>query len=323
MSILTDANVLCTGGCGFAGSALVQQALDDGAKRVAILSRDEAKHAAHRARVNDPRVRYFLGDVRDKDRVKWAVRGCDIVLHFAASKRIDDCEANPVEAISVNVTGSEIVAMASIQAGVSLALLASTDKAAAPSTLYGGTKMVAERMWVQSNAYSAGLKTQLLCTRYGNVLGSTGSLLKLWRDELQRDGNLSLTDPACTRFIMPMREAVRVVLHALANAIPGATFIPSMRATSVDAMARAVAPDAMRRIIGLRAGEKLHETLISRDESARTFWNYDHYVIAPALNTWNTTTEYGQHRVDADFELRSDTAPMRYTLDELRALLEI
>ena len=185
-SVLRDASLLVTGGTGAFGRAFVQRALDDGARRVVVLSRDEAKQAALRATVTDERVRWFVGDVRDFERVRWAMRGCDTVVHAAAMKRVDSCESDPQEAIDTNITGTGHVARAAIREGVTRAVLLSTDKAASPSTLYGLTKSCAERLWVQSNAYAAGTPTRLAATRYGNTRSDSfdaragGDVIDLW-----------------------------------------------------------------------------------------------------------------------------------------------
>ncbi len=307
-SVLRDASLLVTGGTGAFGRAFVQRALDDGARRVVVLSRDEAKQAALRATVTDERVRWFVGDVRDFERVRWAMRGCDTVVHAAAMKRVDSCESDPQEAIDTNITGTGHVARAAIREGVTRAVLLSTDKAASPSTLYGLTKSCAERLWVQSNAYAAGTPTRLAATRYGNVLASTGSVIPMWRTEVARANTITLTDPNASRFWMPMAAAVDLVVLALAQMHGGETFVPKLRAATVARLAHALHPNTHTTVIGLRAGEKLHETLIGEDESARTLDCGTHYVIRPALAPWGETTTQGVP-VPSGFVLRSDTAP--------------
>lgn len=320
-SVLRDASLLVTGGTGAFGRAFVARALADGARRVVVFSRDEAKQAKAKAEVNDSRVRWFVGDVRDFDRVRWAIRGCDVVVHAAAMKRVDSCEMDPQEAIDTNITGTGNVARAAIREGVRSAVLLSTDKAAAPSTLYGLTKSCAERLWIQTNAYAAGTGTRLAATRYGNVLASTGSVIPMWRDEVQRSNTLTVTDPSASRFWMPMTDAVDLVLLALATMRGGETFVPKLKAATVATLADALHPNTRTTVVGLRAGEKLHETLIGEDEAARTVDCGTHYEIRPALAPWGDAVSSltSGTPVGPGFVLRSDTAPM-WAADALRAV---
>lgn len=321
MSPLLNQSVFITGGTGSFGRAFASRALMDGAARVVVFSRDEAKQAAMAAEFTDARMRFFVGDVRDQARVRWAMRGATIVIHAAAMKRIDTCEVDPVEAIHTNVLGSQHVAMAAIEQGVKKALLLSTDKAAAPCTLYGMTKATAERAWIQSNAYAAGTITQLSATRYGNVLGSTGSILPLWRNCVARNYPIPITDPAATRFWMRMDDAVELVLMALTHMVGGETFVPKLHASNLSRLADAVAPSAVRALIGLRAGEKLHETLVSADEAPRTIDKASHYVIQPAVRKWGVPMYDTAWRAPEGFSFTSDTAP-HFTPEALRALVE-
>lgn len=319
---LAYSSVLVTGGTGAFGRAFVDRALVEGARRIVVLSRDEAKQAKAKAEVDDPRVRWFVGDVRDADRVWWAMRGCDMVVHAAAMKRVDSCEFDPQEAIDTNITGSGNVAAAAIRQGVTRAVFLSTDKAAAPSTLYGLTKSTAERLWVQSNTYAAGTSTRLAVTRYGNVLASTGSVIPMWQAEVAQHSRITITDPNATRFWMPMSAAVDLVMMALQHMRGGETFIPKLRAATVRSLATALHPDVQTRIVGLQAGEKLHETLVGEDEAARTFDCNTHYVIRPALTPWiDGTVPYTGTPVAPGFVLRSDTAP-RWDVNSLREMTQ-
>ena len=313
--------MLVTGGAGAFGRAFVRRCLDEGAARVVVFSRDEAKHAAMRETVSDGRVRYFLGDVRDYDRLRWAMREVDVVVHAAALKRVDAAEDNPAEAIATNITGTGHVARAAIREGVMRAVLLSTDKAASPSTLYGVTKSCAERLWIQTNTLAAGTGTMLSATRYGNVLGSTGSVIPMWRAEVARTGHLTITDPTATRFWMPMAHAVDLVLVALRLMRGGETFIPKLRAATVDTLATALHGATPHRVIGLQSGEKRHETLIGPDEAARTRDCADHFVIVPAHQTWTTAHTPPGVAVAPHFSLRSDTAST-WTTAQLRAASE-
>jgi UDP-N-acetylglucosamine 4,6-dehydratase len=307
--ILAGRVVLITGGTGTFGQAFVRTALSAGARKVIVYSRGEAKQAAMAAELEDARMRYFIGDVRDAERLLDACRGVDVVIHAAALKRVEVCEADPLEAIATNITGTANVARACIERGVQQAVLLSTDKAAAPHTLYGQTKGVAERLWTNANTYAAGLPTRFAATRYGNVLGSTGSVLPLWKAQHARGETLAITDPAMTRFWMTIADAVRLVVDALTLMRGGEVFVPKVGAASVLTLVRAAAPFAATRVVGLRPGEKLHETLISADEARHTLDIGTHYVIEPEARTWGTVAALPGTPVAPDFTFRSDTAP--------------
>lgn len=328
VSVLRGASVLVTGGSGSFGRAFVRYALENAVRRIVVFSRDEAKHAAMRTAISDPRVRYFVGDVRDMDRVQWAMRGVDLVVHAAAMKRIDSCEADPTEAIQTNILGSQNVALAAIQARVARAVLLSTDKAAAPCTLYGMTKATAERAWIQSNAYADGTGTLLAATRYGNVLGSTGSVVPLWRAAAAANAPIYVTESSATRFWMPMRDAVQLVVSALTRMQGGETFVPKLGAASVLNLLSAVVPEWRTHTVvntGLRVGEKAHETLIGTDEADRTVDAGEDYVICPAYSTWGDrkvrATGGLAQAVSRNFTLRSDNVDISLDVPALQAML--
>lgn len=329
MSLQQGSNVLVTGGAGAFGRAFVAHALLCGARRVVVYSRDEAKHAAMAADLaRDPRVRFFVGDVRDASRLQWAMRGIDIVVHAAALKRVDTCEADPYEAIQTNIIGSQNVALAAISANVHRAVLLSTDKAAAPCTLYGSTKAVAERAWVQLNGYADGTQTRLSATRYGNVLGSTGSVVPRWTDLLTRKQQVSLSNPDASRFWMTMLEAVLLVDTAIARMAGGETFVPHIEGASLltllDVMSAHITGNAHANYLvsGLIAGEKAHETLISADELVRTYHDplNNLYTIAPAHATWPTYPPAGV-RVKASFSYQSNDTWRQISRGNLRRML--
>jgi UDP-N-acetylglucosamine 4,6-dehydratase/5-epimerase len=304
---LAGRSVLVTGGTGSFGRAFVRTALEMGAARVAVVSRDEAKQAAMRAEVPDPRLRFLIGDVRDPNRVMDALRGVEIVIHAAAMKRVETCEADPNEAIATNVDGTAHVARACIERGVERCVILSTDKAAAPNTLYGATKLTAERLWLASNVYAAGTATRFSATRYGNVIGSTGSVVPLWKKQRER-GVITVTDPRMTRFWMTMDDAVHLVLRALREMRGGEVFVPKIRAASILALAAEVAAGCRHQVTGIRPGEKLHETLITEDEARTTHDLGDCYVIEPPTRTWGDVLPPNAPRVPDGFSFRSDTA---------------
>lgn len=311
--------ILVTGGAGSFGQAFVRRVLDAGARRVVVYSRDEAKQAAMRDAFADPRLRFLIGDVRDRDRLIDACRGVDVVVHAAALKRVETCEADPTEAKRTNIDGTENVARACIANAVERAVLLSTDKAAAPNTLYGATKLAAERLWNGSNVYSAGLATRFATTRYGNVIGSRGSVVPLFRAQAVT-GTLTVTDADCSRFWMSMDAAVDLVVLALERMRGGEVFVPKIGAAGVLSIATAIAPTARFVETGLRPGEKLHETLITEDEARTTYDCGDVYVIEPDSRSWGTVLPPNAPRVPVGFTYRSDTA-QNLTHEEILGLV--
>jgi UDP-N-acetylglucosamine 4,6-dehydratase len=316
MSPLEGKSILVTGGAGAFGRAFVRRCLDDGAKRVAIYSRDEAKHASMKAEFRDERLRWMVGDVRSLSRLIEATRGVDIVIHGAALKRVEVCEADPAEAVATNVDGSLNVAKACIANSVPLGLMLSTDKAAAPNTLYGATKLCAERLFNGANVYAAGTPTRLACSRYGNVAKSTGSVIPIWQAQ-RSSGVISVTDPRMTRFLMTLDEAVDLVVLALSKMRGAEVFIPKLRASSVESLARAIVPECEIRTIGIRPGEKLHETLVTEDEARNTYDLGGYLVIEPDERTWGEVEPIKAPKVPFGFEYKSSTAS-QFSIEELR-----
>ena len=326
-SPLVDRSLLVTGSGTFA-NAFVRRALQDGARRIVVYSRSELVQAQMRAALPDSRLRFFLGDVRDRPRLVQAMNGVEIVAHGAALKRIDACEADVDEAIATNVTGTQNVAHAAILAGVERGVFLSTDKAPLACTAYGMSKALAERAWIQSNAYAAGGPTQFSCTRYGNVLGSRGSVLDLWRRQFEAGEPLTITDERATRFWMTIRQAVDLVCVALEHMRGGEVFVPLAGSAPILDLARAVVeqdgqPYAPGHVCtGLRAGERLHETLISPDEARTTYRRGDVYVIEPQYETWGRPVAWDLTPPASDgFSYRSDTNPQRLSVAELKALV--
>ena len=317
--LLSGRDVLVTGGAGAFGRAFVRRALSDGAKRVVVYSRSEANHAAMRAEFANDRIRFIIGDVRDYTRLLDACRGVEIVVHAAALKRVEVCRDNPSEANATNIDGTENVARACVAAGVERAVYLSTDKAASPSTHYGATKLAGESTWCNWNAPAARTKTRFAATRYGNVAGSTGSVIPIWKAQAST-GQVTITDPRCTRFLMSMACAVDLVVTALTEMRGGEIFVPVIRAARVTDLADVVAPGCTQVTTGLRGAEKIHETLITDDEVQTTYRRGDHFVIEPAERSWtDAIPEPIGYRVAEGFVYRSDSWMM--TPDELRALV--
>jgi UDP-N-acetylglucosamine 4,6-dehydratase len=272
-----------------------------------------------KAAIPDPRVRYVIGDVRDPLRILDACRGVEIVIHAAAQKRVEVCESDPNESVLTNIVGTQNVARACIERGVRRAVVLSTDKAAAPATLYGACKLVAERVWLASNVYSAGTPTRFAATRYGNVLNSTGSVVPMWQRQAS-GGQLSVTDLRMTRFWMAMQEAVDLVVLALGEMRGGEVFVPRIRGARVIDLAHAVAPGCAAKVVGIRPGEKLHEVLITDDEARRTYDCLSHYVIEPPARTWGDVAPPNGTPVPIGFTYWSDSAE-QFSADALRELV--
>jgi UDP-N-acetylglucosamine 4,6-dehydratase len=319
-SPLAGKSVLVTGGSGSFGNAFIRRALADGAKRVACYSRGEARQAEMKAQIRDDRTRYFIGDVRDLNRITDACRGVDIVVHAAALKRIETCEEDPNEAIATNITGTQNVLRACIANSVSKAINLSTDKAAAPCTLYGATKITAERLWSGGNVYSAGNRTRFSSTRYGNVCSSTGSVIPLWKSQAA-SGVITVTDPDATRFWMRIEDAVDLVILALREMRGGETLIPKIGSSTIETLAKAVAPGATMRITGMRPGEKKHELLISEDEARNAHDCGTHYVLEPEMRTWETLPPLAAPKVPVGFQYSSATNPDNLGVESLRRLI--
>lgn len=302
---LKGLSILVTGGTGSFGQAFVRRALADGAARVAVLSRDEQKQDAMAREMRHDALRFFIGDVRDRDRLEMAMRGVDVVVHAAALKIVPILEYNPFEAVRTNVLGAQNVIEAAIDCGVKRVVALSTDKACAPVNLYGGTKLVSEKLFAAANAYAAG-QTTFAVARYGNVTGSRGSVIPAWLDML-RGGldTVPVTNPFCTRFWLALDEAVDLVCWAIGNAAGGETIVPDMAAYQVKDLVEALG--ARMRVGGLRPGEKMHESIVSDDERA-AFARRDRYWVSRG----------GGEALG--MELRSDTA-RRMSVDEIRARL--
>jgi UDP-N-acetylglucosamine 4,6-dehydratase len=285
-NVLAGKAILVTGGAGAFGQAFVRYALNQEARKVVVFSRSESSQAAMRAAIGDDRLRFAIGDIRDYPRLLDAMRGIDIVIHSAALKRVEVCEAQPNEAVATNITGTQNVARACIERGVRQAVLLSTDKAAAANTLYGMTKATAERLWVSSNIYSAGTKTRFACTRYGNVINSTGSVVPVWREQAKQRRSITMTNPEMSRFWMRMEDAIELVVLTLTHMRGGEIRVPKLGSCPINLLAYVVAPDADWLMVGARPGEKLHEVLITPEEARHTYDAGDHFIIEPESRPW-------------------------------------
>jgi len=319
----TDKNVLVTGGTGSFGRKFIEVMMKENPPaRLIVYSRDELKqHEMRMAGFDHPNLRYFIGDVRDLPRLQRAFNGVDIVVHAAALKQVPACEYNPMEAIKTNILGSSNVVDAAIDAGVEKVLTLSTDKAVNPVNLYGATKLAAEKLMVQSNAYAGGMTTRFSCVRYGNVVGSRGSVVPLFIKQ-RETGEVTLTDDRMTRFWISLDQGVRFVIRCIEQMQGGELFVPKIPSMKMVDLASAIAPDARIRIIGIRAGEKLHEVLISEDEARTTVELEDMYVVQPAATLWfgHYWADIGDPLPDG-YHYASDNNSEWLSVDEIQSMV--
>jgi UDP-N-acetylglucosamine 4,6-dehydratase len=315
--------VLVTGGTGSFGKAFIRILQDEyQPAKVIVFSRDELKqHEMRAAGYDQANLRYFIGDVRDQGRLKRAMDGVDVVVHAAALKQVPACEYNPMEAIKTNILGTANVVEAALEAGVHKVIALSTDKAVNPANLYGATKLAAEKLTVQSNAYSGERPTRFSCVRYGNVVGSRGSVVPVFLRQRQ-DGALTITDERMTRFWISLDQGARFVLRCIEQMQGGEVFVPKLPSTTVYDLARAIAPEAKLDVVGIRPGEKLHEALISEDEARTTLELDDMYVIQPAQGPWfvHSWEERGKP-VPEGFHYVSNENGERLSVEEIQAIV--
>ncbi len=320
MSILDGAAVLVTGGTGSFGKRFIGTILRDAPRKVVVFSRDELKQYEMRQLFPDePRLRFFIGDVRDARRLHRAFHGIDVVVHAAALKQVPAAEYNPFEAVKTNIHGAQNVIDAAIEQGVSRVIALSTDKACSPVNLYGATKLVSDKLFISGNAYAGGTKTRFAVVRYGNVVGSRGSVIPHFR-KLAPSGVLPLTDERMTRFWITLDQGVQFVRDSLERMHGGELFVPKIPSMRMVDLAAAIAPDARLEVVGIRPGEKLHEEMINVSDARSTLDMGDHYVIQPELEWWPRETLDGTP-VPEGFRYASDTNPQWLTPDELRAMI--
>ena len=316
-----DRTVLVTGGTGSFGKKFTQVLLKDyPIRKLIIFSRDELKqHQMRTGGFDDPRLRYFIGDVRDEDRLRRAMTGVDIVVHAAALKQVPACEYNPIEAILTNVMGARNVIEAALDNDVKRVMVLSTDKAVNPINLYGATKLCAEKLFVQSNSYAGAKEVRFSCVRYGNVVGSRGSVIPLFLEQ-KKNGRLTVTDEQMTRFWITLEQGARFVIRCIEQMHGGEVFVPKIPSMNIMELVKAVAPEVNVEFIGIRPGEKLHEVLISEDEAGHTLELDDMFVIEPTHPWWTAGKWAHGKRLREGFRYGSDTNPRKLTVDELRKM---
>jgi UDP-N-acetylglucosamine 4,6-dehydratase len=315
--------ILVTGGTGSFGKKFIEIVLKEYTPaKLIVFSRDEQKqHEMRQAGFDHPNLRYFIGDIRDYQRLRRAFEGVDFVVHAAALKQVPACEYNPMEAVKTNILGSSNVIDAALDANVEKVIALSTDKAVNPINLYGATKLAAEKLFVQSNAYAGGRKSRFACVRYGNVVGSRGSVVPVFlrqRDE----GVITITDERMTRFWISLEQGVRFVIRCLEEMHGGEVFVPKIPSMKVVDLAKVVAPQAKINVIGIRPGEKLHEVLISEDEARTVVELDDMYVVQPAEAMWFGRDWENKGKSIADeFRYASNTNTEWLSVDQIAAIV--
>ena len=324
MSVLRDSSILVTGGTGSFGKAVIRHLLDTvGPKRVVVFSRDELKQYECRNLFgNDPRLRWFIGDIRDRHRLNRAMHGVDYVIHAAALKQVDTAEYNPWEFVQTNIVGSQNVIEASIDAGVKKVVALSTDKASSPINLYGATKLTADKLFITGNHYAAAYPTRFSVVRYGNVMGSRGSVIPFFRSLHEQGQSLPITDLRMTRFLITLPQAVDFVMESFELMQGGELYVPRIPSMKIVDLAQAVAPGAPMHSSGLRPGEKLHEEMISPEEGRRAIILGDRYVLQPDLASWGYQPPCQGIPVHEGFSYTSDANDEWFTPEEITKILE-
>ena len=322
MSYFDNKSILITGGTGSFGRMFLATLLrEDNPQSVRIYSRGEMLQYETEKMFPDDRIRFFIGDVRDKERLSRAMNGVDIVVHAAALKQVPACEYNPIEAVKTNINGSINIVNAAIDNNVERVIALSTDKAVHPVNLYGSTKMVAEKLFVQGNSYTGGHRhTHFSCVRYGNVVGSRGSVVPLFLEQ-KKTGRLTITDERMTRFWLTLEEGVQFVRKCLPITNGGEIFVPKIPSMRVSDLARAMAPDAKIDIIGIRPGEKIHEILLTEDEARHTKEYDTYYMIEPELKFWGKNSENGGRELPEGFRYSSDNNTSWLSIDDLKKMI--
>jgi UDP-N-acetylglucosamine 4,6-dehydratase len=317
----TSKRLLITGGTGSFGKAFVDYALKHlHPKTICIYSRDELKQAEMREAFNHPSLRFFVGDVRDSERLGMAFKQVDLVIHAAAMKRVEACEYNPFEAIQTNVIGTQNVVTQAIKHGVQKVLAISSDKAVNPINLYGATKLCQEKIMIQGNSYVGSSPTRFACVRYGNVVGSRGSIVPLFISCAQKGEAIPITDERMTRFWITLAQAVSFVESSMRQMVGGEIFVPKLPSMKVTDLADAVGPQSLQVIVGIRPGEKLHEVMLTEDDSRFTLDLGDRYLVKPQFPWWKQSKLAGTP-VPEGFRYSSDNNAEWLTASQLKQFI--
>ncbi len=327
--MLSGKSILVTGGTGSFGKKFVEVILKKypEVKRIVVFSRDELKQYEMSLKFPEskyPQIRYFIGDVRDAERVKRAFEDIDIVVHAAALKQVPTAEYNPIECIKTNVIGAENIVNAAMDCGVKKVVALSTDKAAAPINLYGATKLCSDKLFVAANNFKGKRDLRFSVVRYGNVLGSRGSVVPFFLEK-RKTGTLPITHEGMTRFNITLEEGVQMVLHAIENSWGGELYVPKIPSYKINAIAEAVAPQCKTEVVGIRPGEKLHEEMITETDSLNTWDCGKYYVILPGLPVWDLqdwTKKFGAKKVPEGFKYNSGSNTEWLTVEEIRGQIK-
>ncbi|OES46058.1 UDP-N-acetylglucosamine 4,6-dehydratase (inverting) [Domibacillus iocasae] len=319
--ILKDKVILVTGGTGSFGRKFIKKVLEQDVKKVIVFSRDELKQYEMAQEFTDPRMRFFIGDVRDKERLYRAFDGVDIVIHAAALKHVGACEYNPFEAVKTNIHGAQNIVEAAIDRNVEKVIALSTDKAASPVNLYGATKLASDKLFVAANSYVGDGNTKFSVVRYGNVVGSRGSVVPFFK-KVKETGRLPITDERMTRFWITLDQGVQFVLDNLERMHGGEIFVPKIPSMTVTDLAKAIAPECEIDVIGIRPGEKLHEAMIMEDDARHTKEFDTYYVIQPEFPWWSEEYTAAGKSLEDGFKYTSDSNTEWLSVEELRALVE-
>lgn len=323
MTIFENKTILITGGTGSFGKKFTELLLvEHNPASIRVFSRGELLQMEMNNRFNDKRLRFLIGDVRDKMRISRAMNGVDIVVHAAALKQVPTCEYNPIEAVRTNIDGSVNIIDAAIDNSVEKVMAISTDKAVHPVNLYGATKMVAEKLFVQANTYTGiSRKTRFACVRYGNVVGSRGSVIPLFKEQA-KSGKITITDERMTRFWLTLEQGVRFVMKSIELMKGGEVFVPKIPSMKILDLADAISPSAQKNVVGIRPGEKVHEVLLTEDESrhAKEFDRY--FIIEPEFAFWGKSNHSSGKNLREGFRYTSENNTAWLTQQELRDIVE-
>ena len=316
MNMLKDKVVLVTGGTGSFGKKFTRKALELGVKKIIVFSRDELKQYEMKQEFQDERIRFFIGDVRDAERLERAFSGVDIVIHAAAMKHVDACEYNPFEAIKTNINGAQNIVEAAINQKVQRIIALSTDKACSPVNLYGATKLASDKLFVAANSYVGEQDTRFAVVRYGNVVGSRGSVVPFFK-KVRETGVVPITDERMTRFWITLDQGVQFVLDSLERMHGGEIFVPKIPSMNIMDLARAIAPNCEYKVIGIRPGEKLHEAMIMEDDARHTREFDTYYAIQPEFSWWKKEFADEGKPLPDGFAYTSDNNKEWLTIKEL------
>jgi UDP-N-acetylglucosamine 4,6-dehydratase/5-epimerase len=313
---LTGKTILVTGGTGSFGQKFISKVLEKNINKVIVFSRDELKQFEMSKEYMDERIRFFLGDVRDQERLYRAFDGVDIVIHAAALKQIGACEYNPFEAVKTNIHGAQNVIEAALNCNVKRVIALSTDKAVSPTNLYGATKLVSDKLFIAANTYAGKKDIRFAVVRYGNVVGSRGSVVPYFK-KLKKTGKIPITDERMTRFWITLDQGVQFVLDNLKRMRGGEIFVPKIPSIKITDLAKAIAPQCDIEFIGIRPGEKLHEAMITEDDSRHTVEYNDYYVIHPEFTWWDKDYIKDGKPLPEGFSYTSDKNEHWLTIDDI------